>query len=350
MAFYLQLKDQLIRSIVDGTYGIGETLPTEHELCDMYGMSRVTVRKALDELKKDGLLIGVPRQGTLIASRMGGYRGSLNIIALVAAAHDPFFGAFMESFERAAEANGSLMLFKQDFQGQAFQSDGLFYRLVQNNIRNVVLWPQTPQVDFALLKRLRAVGMNVVFFDQAFDTDVADSVCLDNRLAVTELYGKLRETHEGEIIYLDYEGLDLPSAQERRQAFLDASGGRGRIFGVPWSPSAEPELSKLLHQLYNDGVLPAGILCNSGGFGAVTAKFLREKDLEGARCPLATIDYTPDMDDYPMFAYAQPMRLLAEKTYQRLVAQTNQGESWVPEQLRLPGELKACGRKDDIAD
>jgi DNA-binding LacI/PurR family transcriptional regulator len=343
MSLYLQLKDQILKKIIDGTYEIGRTLPTEHELGDQYGLSRVTVRKALDDLKKEGLLTGIPRQGTVITSRKGGFSGSLDIIALVAAVQDPFFSKFMEYFEGAAEENGSLMLFKQDFQGVAYQSAELFYRLMQKNIRNVVMWPQTTMIDFDLLMRLRAVGMNFVFFDQDYDTPIADCVLLDNEHAVSSLYAHIRETYSGDILYIGYEGLDLPSAIAREQAFIKVSGGTGKIYNIPWRGNEEKEIYRLLERLRIEGILPAGIICNSGGVGLFVARYLRESGLEGEQSPLATVDYMVDLDEYPLVAYDQPMRQLAEKAYQRLAVQNNQGLSWQAGTYAIQGALRKCG-------
>ncbi|MBO9610280.1 MAG: GntR family transcriptional regulator [Paenibacillaceae bacterium] len=341
MALYLQLKDTLLKKIIEGTYAIGETMPTEHELCEEYKLSRVTVRKALEELKKDGLIAGVPRQGTIVTRRKGGFRSSLDLIALVAAVQDPFFVAFMEHFERTAEENGSLMLFKQDFQGRAYQSDDLFYRFIQKEIRNVVMWPCTPQIDFDLFRRLRSVGMNFVLFDQPFATNDADVVCLDNGHAVATLYSHMRRSFAGEIVFVGYDGPELPSGTEREAAFLAANGGAGRIRNIPRNNETDREVAGLLGQLEQEGALPAGILCNSGGIGLAAAKYVRERGLAGV--PVATIDYMPEMDDYDIAAYDQPMRQMAEKTYQRLIAQNNQGTTWKADTYRLQGELIVCG-------
>jgi DNA-binding GntR family transcriptional regulator len=108
MSLYLGLKDQLLKLILEGTYVSGTVLPTEHELCDKYELSRVTVRKALDELKREGVIASVQGQGTIVSHRKGGFPSSLDLIALVAPVHNPFFASFMEHFERVAEENGSL--------------------------------------------------------------------------------------------------------------------------------------------------------------------------------------------------------------------------------------------------
>jgi GntR family transcriptional regulator len=55
--------------ILSGEYRIGETLPTEAELIERYGVSRITARRALDELAYEGLVTRSRGRGTTISSR-----------------------------------------------------------------------------------------------------------------------------------------------------------------------------------------------------------------------------------------------------------------------------------------
>ena len=48
---YLDLK----KKIQDNVYVSGQKLPYERELCDLYGVKRVTIRKSLELLAQDGL-------------------------------------------------------------------------------------------------------------------------------------------------------------------------------------------------------------------------------------------------------------------------------------------------------
>ena len=339
---YLGLKDQLLKDILEGTYANREVLPTEHELCGKYGLSRVTVRKALEELKKEGIIASVQGQGTVVSHRKGGNLSSLDLIALVAAVHNPFFASFMEHFEKAAEGNGSLVLFKQDFQGKALQSDELFFRFLKKNIRNIVLWPQTEQIDYDLLKRLRLVGMNLVFFDQMLETEVGDVVCVDNHHAVFSLYNEMRSHHSEKIIFIGFHGMALPSEILREQAFKEASCGDGGIYTIPWGQDVEQETELLMERLQREHILPAGIICCNGPIGLAVAKYLRNKGI--ADNPLSAIDFIPEMADYAMMVYQQPMKELAEKAYQRLVAQNNQGELWNARSYQLKGEVIRLGK------
>lgn len=66
---YLQVARTLRKEIVDGVYPVGSQLPTEHELCDRFAVSRYTVREALRRLRDDNLVTSRPRTGTLVAPR-----------------------------------------------------------------------------------------------------------------------------------------------------------------------------------------------------------------------------------------------------------------------------------------
>lgn len=46
----------------------GDVLPTETELCGRFGVSRGTVRRAFDELERDGLVSRQPGRGTFVAA------------------------------------------------------------------------------------------------------------------------------------------------------------------------------------------------------------------------------------------------------------------------------------------
>lgn len=63
---YFQLYDILYKEIREGRYKPGELLPTENELVRRYGISRITVRKALDLLLGDGLIAKRRGYGTYV--------------------------------------------------------------------------------------------------------------------------------------------------------------------------------------------------------------------------------------------------------------------------------------------
>ncbi|TCW84396.1 GntR family transcriptional regulator [Burkholderia sp. SRS-46] len=64
---YAQIKDALRARILDGTYAPHSRMPSEHELCATYGVSRITVRQALGDLQKEGLVFRLHGKGTFVS-------------------------------------------------------------------------------------------------------------------------------------------------------------------------------------------------------------------------------------------------------------------------------------------
>ena len=54
---YQQIKALLLKSLQEGEWMPGEPIPSETELAGRYGVSQGTVRKAIDELAAENLVV-----------------------------------------------------------------------------------------------------------------------------------------------------------------------------------------------------------------------------------------------------------------------------------------------------
>lgn len=64
---YRQVREALVARLIDGTWTPGMLLPSEHHLASELGVSQGTVRKALDSLAADHLLVRRQGRGTFVA-------------------------------------------------------------------------------------------------------------------------------------------------------------------------------------------------------------------------------------------------------------------------------------------
>jgi GntR family histidine utilization transcriptional repressor len=67
VALYQQVKDFIAGRIQDGTWKAGDRLPSENELVVQFGMSRMTVNRALRELVEQGRIRRVAGVGSFVA-------------------------------------------------------------------------------------------------------------------------------------------------------------------------------------------------------------------------------------------------------------------------------------------
>ncbi len=63
---YRKLYEILRKHIFEGLYAEGDLLPSEHELCSVHGITRPTVRQALEELVKEGLIVKRQGKGSIV--------------------------------------------------------------------------------------------------------------------------------------------------------------------------------------------------------------------------------------------------------------------------------------------
>jgi GntR family transcriptional regulator len=64
---YFQLREILLDLIEDAQLPVDAPIPSERELCQRFGLSRMTVRQAVDHLVTEGRLYRVPGKGTFVA-------------------------------------------------------------------------------------------------------------------------------------------------------------------------------------------------------------------------------------------------------------------------------------------
>jgi GntR family histidine utilization transcriptional repressor len=64
---YQRIKDFVLEQIGNGTWREGDVIPTELALCEQFGVSRMTVHRALRELTTDQVLVRHQGSGTYVA-------------------------------------------------------------------------------------------------------------------------------------------------------------------------------------------------------------------------------------------------------------------------------------------
>lgn len=66
---YVKLKDYVRSRVEAGEWKIGQRVPSENELVDILGVSRMTANRALRELADEGLVVRVRGKGSFVAAK-----------------------------------------------------------------------------------------------------------------------------------------------------------------------------------------------------------------------------------------------------------------------------------------
>ncbi|ELK44456.1 GntR family transcriptional regulator [Halobacillus sp. BAB-2008] len=69
LPMYYQIEEDIKGKIESGLFGVGKTIPSERELSEQYGVSRMTVRQAVSNLVNEGALYREKGKGTFVSER-----------------------------------------------------------------------------------------------------------------------------------------------------------------------------------------------------------------------------------------------------------------------------------------
>ena len=332
---YRILENKICERIFRGEYADGENLPPERTLAESLGVSRVTVRKALALLEADGIIQRVQGSGNRVSLSITGYPGTTDLIAVLAHAQNVFFAAFMDHFQRTAERSDSLVLFKQVPASEALEAS--LFKLFQKNIRNAVIWLEDQPADMEAIRRLRGLGMNMVFFDVVTRSPYADGVLLDNTDAITTLHGALRKKDATRIGYIGWDNAAILSAQEREAAAIALTPALAFIRRVDWRDKNRlgAIAETIADELKSTSNPPDALLCGDGEIGVAIRKALISRGLDAVR--VASPDEYPESRALGITIYRQDFEKLAGQTFDCLLAQNR--PAWAASVFPIRGEL-----------
>ncbi len=169
-------------------------LTTEKELCELFGISRGTVRKALQKLVDDGTLIRRQHHGTFINPELRTSipnRASIGIVA-----GDGEY-AFLSSYVMGQLQGAFKVAIESNYYTRLLQFDGDAERCLANFKRSGgkgILWIELRKDGAQLLENARKQGLPIVTCLPLCNVDAVDCVDLDyyeyGRMVGKKLLGK----------------------------------------------------------------------------------------------------------------------------------------------------------------
>lgn len=67
MPMHTQIREIIRRRVLDGTYQPHSQMPSESQMIETFSVSRITIRQAMGDLQKEGLIFKVPGKGSFVA-------------------------------------------------------------------------------------------------------------------------------------------------------------------------------------------------------------------------------------------------------------------------------------------
>ena len=221
---YLQIRNRLRESIVGGAYGISEKLPSEHDLMDMFGASRVTVRRALTGLQEDGLVVSRRGEGYFVTrpavvQDLGRLQG------------------LAEAVEQSSHVVRSAVVSAREVAADGPVADALYL-----DIGTIVFE----------LKRIRYLNQNPLSFDISYFPLPLGRKLAECDLAANDVYALLGELLDDDLGHADFL-IDVAEASDEIAGALGLAPGRPviHVTRVAYMKSGKPVDFEYLYGMPN---------------------------------------------------------------------------------------------------
>jgi len=219
---YQQLCGQIKDFIRSDFIQIGESLPPENEICELSSLSRMTVRRAMEALSKQGLVVAERGRGTFVVAKepLNQIHASIGF-ALRPHRYieeDPFYSHILLGVTQEAQRCGFHLAFVKGENLDGADSYSKRYSFL-NKLSGLIVAGQMPP---AFLDYLRKIRIPCVFLNYCSPDYPCDAVSYDQK----EI-GKILGRH---LVELDHRYCLYLSGEPENIAYEDRLAGFMEIF------------------------------------------------------------------------------------------------------------------------
>lgn len=225
-----------------GEYRENSWLPTERELAEEFGVSRTIVRRAIEELERQGLVVRSPRCRPVVrrnspSSSLSERRRLTLGLWLWPSATFPGASATLRGIYKTLDANRYRLVIESPVDTewrQVVRSEVQFLERITHDrdVAGAILWYLGGEANLPALQNARAAGIPLVFLDRRPPEGFpADYVGVDNRYAAAQVVHHLisrGHRHIAHITNVD----NASTVHERLQGYRDAL----QEAGIPFRP------------------------------------------------------------------------------------------------------------------
>ena len=221
---YREIYQAIREQIASGELGPEDKLPTEDELARRYSVSKITVKKALEMLKDDGLILRVQGRGTFVRKiePVESARETLprsRLIGLVLEHVSSSFGLNMMYYiGRRLDAAGYKLCIRFTF-GSIEKETEEINDLLKMNVAGLIIMPCHDSHYNMTILRLILENFPIVLVDKRMHGLPISSVCTDGREAMRLLVHHLKERGCENAAVLTIDPASTSSLGDRAEGF-----------------------------------------------------------------------------------------------------------------------------------
>ncbi|GAA4235104.1 DNA-binding LacI/PurR family transcriptional regulator [Streptosporangium album] len=168
---FRRLATELRAEIRSGLWAAGAKLPTEQEISRTHGVSLTTVRRAVDELVEEGLVVRRQGAGTFMVQQAPAVRGEAALVGVVVPDTTLYYPKVLEGIEEALTAAGARLMLACSRYRPA-EEEAALRRMLDSGVDGLLVVPTLiGRADpAAVIDRLTGLPVPAVLIERGLDS------------------------------------------------------------------------------------------------------------------------------------------------------------------------------------
>lgn len=220
MEKYKRIYKDLYYGIKSGELPAGTLLPTEAQLAEKYGVSKITAKTALNLLKADGLVLRKKRLGTIVLNGIVNTSGDA-LIAIVFSGFDNLDVRFTNSLTQIAKSKNVKLAFFDSKLDPEKEREILLY-LLSENIAGLILMPLSQGGNLDVISLFAIQKISVVFMDFPSHALIAPTITSDNFGGMYMMVKYLIDCGHRDIGFFPFSNHFYPTENDRFEGYCRA--------------------------------------------------------------------------------------------------------------------------------
>lgn len=237
---YQKIFNDLIAGIRNGIWKDGDRLPSEKELAEQYGVSRITSKKALEMLADAGCILRTPGKGSFVREGAVDRTPAVAadepgdaphkrpmLIGLIMPDFDGTYGTgLLSGVEKAAADNGIFMILRRSYGDQAREEQSIEEVLLLG-VDGIIIMPVHGEHYAPKILQLVLNGFPLVFADRHLKGLNAPFVGTDNAGAAKKATDYLLKAGHKRISFLSPHYANNTAIEDRVEGFVKSHAEHG---------------------------------------------------------------------------------------------------------------------------
>lgn len=272
---YQVIYQDLLNKIKNNVYKQGERLPSELDLAQKYQVSRITSKRALNELEKDGWIKRVQGKGSFVKSQFNKKLENMNILYVMPFPDETTYGNYTAGLLKVFNRNGMHLHIRNSLD---LSND--FMSSIENLYSGVIYYPQNSEEALELCSHLIYQEVPCVMLDKDISGVPFPSVTSDNFQGSYEVSMHLFKQAIQKPLFLSSNDLEKHSSvKERFMGFVKAAKEMNVKYDFYQSVALvdmESDFERLLVDIHQNNF--DGIVCEHD---VLAIKFISESNRYG---------------------------------------------------------------------